>query len=111
VGKAALDFVVQAHREHDSGMMHIHEDNTLAYAVARDGDVFDSGKFSGGGEYEPGLAADEAKEIASATKGFVAVMFSDMTGGWYNATLEMDFLALAREEIRNSINNYFPTTT
>jgi hypothetical protein len=111
VGKAALDLVVQAHREHDPGLMHLHEDNTLGYAVARDGVVYDSGKYSVNSEYDPGFASETASDIASTTKGFVAVMLSDMGSSWYRDHMEIGFLFEARDEIRDKINDFFPTTT
>ena len=112
VGKASFELLIQKHAERDPDMNHLLEENTMAYAVARDGVVFDSDKHSGRGDYDPGMALEMATSMAeTASKGFVSVLTSDMINDWYDGDLEMGFLHEIRNEIRESINNYFPTTT
>lgn len=109
IGENALDLVVQFHREYDGSMIHINEDNTLAYAVAYDGATIESRGYLGGDYDMPGEASQEAEDILSSTKGYAAIVLSDMTQDWYNATLELDFLTRARDQIESNINNYFTT--
>lgn len=110
VGETGLDLVVQYHREHDSDMIHLNEDDTLAYAVAHDGKVVASGNHSGGDFDMPGEATEEAKDLLASTKGYAAIVLSDMAQPWYNATYELDFLTRARGEIETSINEFFKQT-
>lgn len=106
VAKAGMDYLVQAHEQFQSGLHHPDEDDTMAYAVAHDGVVVESGAYNGGGGDIPGDAKNKAIELLSGSKGWTAIIISDMEG-WYRVDWEMGFLQSSADEIMEKFTRYF----
>ena len=82
-------------------------ENTLAYAIAHDGVVVESGRHNGiGSDDMPGEAQSKAASLLSGTTGWTAVILSEMEG-WYRVDWEMNFLHSSADEIRNKFHTYF----
>ena len=103
---AGMSFLVEAHDSHREGMLHTEEDNTLAYAVAHDGTIIESGSFKGNGDDMPGDAMNKAKSLLSGTSGWVAIILSEMEG-WYRVDWEQDFLHYSAEQVRQNFRKFF----
>lgn len=109
VAKAGLDYLIEMHNEHDQNMMHPAEDNTLAFAVGYDGKVLLSMGHNGNGgdDYDmPGAAKEKAEAIVAQTKGWVAVIYSEMEG-WYRWDYELDFYIYTIDYIKEHIFDFF----
>lgn len=108
IARAGLLFLVDAHEMFNIGEDHSHlsEDNTLAWAVAHDGSIVESGDLQGGGSDMPGNARTEAEGIISQTTGWVAVIYSDMKG-WYRADWEEEYLNYSREMVAADFHSIF----
>lgn len=106
VAKAGLEYLLEAHEIFEPGMMHTEETNTMAYAVAHDGQVVASGMHNGGDYDLPGSALEMAKDLVADTSGWVAVILSDMEG-WYRVDYEINFLYTARDEIKSRFKDFF----
>lgn len=106
VAKAGIAFLVEAHKQFREGLSHPHEDDTMAYAVAHDGIIVVSNSYFGGGDEIPGDARSKAEGLLSGTKGWTAIILSDMEG-WYRIDWEMGFLHSSAEDIRDNFTKYF----
>lgn len=111
--KAGLDYLVEAHEmmEYSQGIdghpeFHIHEQNTMAYAVAYDGKVVTAVSYQGNGDSKAGAAMEEASKIAAATSGWVAIIYSEMDG-WYKMEKEQDYQRYSRMQIIQHFHDYF----
>ena len=106
LAQAGLAFLVEAHEQFQPGLYHPEEDDTLAYAVAEDGVIVESGSYNGEGGDIPGDARNKAVKLLSGTRGWVAVILSEMEG-WYRVDWEMDFLQLSADEVRANFHKFF----
>mgnify|MGYP007102043815 CR=1 FL=1 len=108
--KAGLEYLVEAHEiyEHDVNgwESHIHEQNTMAYAVAHDGRIYAAESYDGNGDDMPGEAMRMATDILSTTTGWVAIILSEM-GDWYMLEKEQDYQRYSRQQIIAHFNDYF----
>ena len=102
LAKSALDFLVS---DHDYGMAHTLEDNTLAYAVAHDGWIIASG-YHEGGDGIMGRAREMAEDLASEVEGWCAIILSEMEG-YYRVDYENDMLNDTIIDTRDKFNTYF----
>jgi len=106
LAEAGIEYLISAHNDHAALMHHTQEDDTLAWALARDGKILRSEAHHGGGDDIPGDATDKARAIAESTKGWAVIILSDMEG-WYREDLEMDFLVSAANGIKNNFHSFF----
>ena len=122
IAVAGLEYLVEAHEmyEYGSGAVdengntdrgfefHIHEENTMAYAVAHNGKVISAGKYNGRGNDGDitGIAMEQASAIASASIGWVAIIYSEMDG-WYKMEKEQDYQRYSRQQIIAHFHDYF----
>lgn len=108
IAQAGLLFLVDAHEMFHIGDEHHHlnEDNTLAWAVAHDGMIVESGDLHGGGSDMPGNASVEAANLLHGTSGWVAVIYSDMKG-WYRADWEEEYLNYSRDMVAADFDSIF----
>lgn len=106
VAKAGIEYLIQAHDEFKSGLHHPEEDDTMAYAVAHNGRLIASGSYNGGGDDIPGDARNKAIDLLSQTKGWSAIILSDMEG-WYRVDWEMGFLQSSADDIRDNFIKHF----
>lgn len=105
----ARDMLTQLLRFHDENdeLHHKEEKNTLAYALAHDGAVVESGFHNGSEDDLPGRALEIATGILSGTHGWVAVVVSELEG-WYNIADEEDMLHSTASEIQQkSLSSLF----
>lgn len=112
MGRAGLKGLLYAHEESMHYFGHTHNihlnesDNMLAYAVANDGNVIESGHHTAGDEFV-GQAESTAREIAQAIHGWAAVIVSDCKGSpdisdrlhWAEIQHEEDMLRISAEFI------------
>lgn len=107
VVKAGMDSLLEAHYNHPIAHEHPEEENTLAYAIAHDGVIVESGRHNGiGSDDMPGEAQSKAASLLSGTTGWTAVILSEMEG-WYRVDWEWNFLRSSADEIRNKFHTYF----
>ena len=105
LAEAGLAYLIESH-DSFGDMHHTHETNTLAYAVAHDGVVF-KGEYLNGGEADmPGNALQTATQMLSGTKGWCAIILSDMEG-WYRVDWEMHFLHYSIAQIKQNFHSFF----
>lgn len=100
MARDGLHSLLNEHDIHEAYLNHTCEDNTLAYALAHNGAIIESGYHNGGDDELPGDAKAQAEEIARSHNGYCAVILSDMMG-WYKITLEEDLLNAARGDIQD----------
>ena len=109
MARDGLRALLYEHDLHDSFLNHPAEKNTVAYALAHNGSIIESGYHNGGEDDVPGNALQQAEALARTRNGFCAVILSDMMG-WYNFALEEDLLNAARGDIQdNYASNLFGT--
>lgn len=107
LAQAGMAFLVEAHDNRRAGLSHTEEEDTMAYAVARDGQIVESGFYKGGDGTEiPGDAMSTAERLVSGSTGWVAIILSDMEG-WYRVDWEMDFLHYSADHIKSNFNKFF----
>lgn len=107
VAKAGMDYLLEAHDNHPIAHEHPEEENTMAYAVAHNGTIVESGNHHGSGSEDmPGNALSKAASLLSGTQGWTAVILSEMEG-WYRADWEINFLQSSADEIRDKFYTYF----
>lgn len=107
IGKAGLDFLLEAHENFQEQLLHPEETDTLGYAVAYNGGIVDSAAHIGGDTGDlPGSAKEEAERLLSGTKGWMIIVLSDMDN-WYRWDWEEDFLMYSSDEIKANFNKYF----
>jgi hypothetical protein len=108
IARTGLLFLVDAHEMFNIQELHNHlnEDNTLAWAVAHNGSIIESGDLLGGGSDMPGNAELEARNLLGGTTGWVAVIYSDMKG-WYRADWEEEYLNYSRDMIASDFYSIF----
>lgn len=106
LAKAGLEYLVEAHDSFGYVLRHTEETNTLAYAVAKDGVIVVSDYLDGGSGDLPGNAREKAATILSGTKGWAAVIVSDMEG-WYRVDWEMHFLHISVAQIKENFHSFF----
>lgn len=110
---AGLEYLVEAHQimEYSQGIdghpeFHIHEQNTMAYAVSYNGNVVTAASYQGDGNGVPGVAIEQASAIVSGTTGWVAIIYSEMDG-WYKLEKEQDYQRYSRMQIIQHFHDYF----
>ena len=106
IAKAGMDYLLEAHEEHEHGMMHTMERNTIAYAIGHNGSVIESGYHDGGDGDRSGRAREMAERHISGTRGYVAVILSDMES-WYRLDYEMDFFYYTVDHIKAHFDEFF----
>lgn len=102
-----LAFLVEAHDNHPAAHNHPEENDTMAYAVAREGAVIEAGAFSGGNSVPNSNAESKARALVAGTHGWVAVILSDMGRDWYRVDWEMQFLQYSADQIRANFHKIF----
>ena len=102
MARDGLFALLREHNLHDEFLNHPQEKDTLAYALAHDGMIIESGYHNGKEDDLPGDALNQARQVASAHKGWCAVILSDMQYGWYSVVLEEDLLNAARGDIEDN---------
>ena len=102
-----LAFLVEAHDLHPIAHHHPEENDTMAYAVARDGKVFEAGAFSGGESVPNSNAESKARGLVAGMPGWAAVILSDMGRDWYRVDWEMQFLQYSADQIRDNFHKIF----
>lgn len=81
---------------------HLVENNTLAYALAHNGAIVESGYHNGGGER--GGALGMAKEaVSNSAEGWKAAIVSDIQMGHYYLDDEEDLIHIAAESVRDEL--------
>lgn len=105
LAKRGIEYLVDAHERHAQDMRHTTERDTLAWAVSHNGDVIASGSHYGDGS-DIGNAKYMAESILSSTKGWVAVILSEMYG-YYRADYEQDFLYETAFNTQAEFQTYF----
>jgi hypothetical protein len=107
MARDGLNALLYEHDTHESNMHHATEKNTLAYALAHNGVLVESGYHNGGEDDLPGDALENAIKLACEQSGWCAVILSDLNGGWYNVALEEDLLNAARGDIQDNWGGFF----
>lgn len=114
----AMEMLEKHHRESEQvggdSAAHITEENTMAYAVAHDGQVLAAGHNQGDGDAPTvseavGRAEEYAREFSSMESGptsWVIVLFSQMEG-WYKWNMEMNFYYATKYDIQKHFNDFF----
>lgn len=101
MGRAGLANLLYAHELSEYLSEHpIHpksSDDMLAYAVARDGSILESGRHRSDNPEFHGSAEEWARNQAASEKGRIAVVLSDMRGPFDDH--EIDMLLMAEEYI------------
>jgi len=105
LAKAGLEYLVEAHDFAEVVLNHPNESNTVAYAVAKDGAIV-RGEYLDNNNGRRGDALEQAKALLSGTKGWNAIIISDMKG-WYNVAWEMDFLHYSVAQIKADFHKFF----
>ena len=105
LAEAGLQYLIKSH-DSFGDMQHTHETNTLAYAVAHDGVVERGEYLNGGGSDVSGDALQAATKMLSGTKGWCAIILSDMEG-WYRVDWEMHFLHYSEAQIKQNFHSFF----
>lgn len=105
LAEAGLAYLIESH-DSFGDMRHTNETDTLAYAVAHDGVVFKGEYLNGGDADMPGDALQTATKILSGTKGWCAIILSDMKG-WYRVDWEMHFLHYSIAQIKQNFHSFF----
>lgn len=107
VVEAGLEFLVEIHEDYSPHMSHLHETDTLGYALAHEGIIVKSGMHSGGDYLDlPGRAMEEAQDLLSTTHGWAAIILSEMRG-WYSVNLEITFLSYSADMVKQNFRRYF----
>lgn len=107
IAKAGLEYLVDAHNQHSANMLHPHEENTMAYAIAHDGTIVKAASYKGKGVDDlPGDAMNMATGLLSGTSGWVAVILSEMEG-WYRVDYENGFLQYSADQVRTNFHRFF----
>ncbi len=100
IARDLLHQLLRFHDEYDA-VNHQVEENTLAYALAHNGTIVESGFHRGGDKDDlPGDALEQATDVATSNHGWVAVILSDMMG-FYDFPKEEDMLHDTASEIDN----------
>ena len=110
IAQAGLLYLVDAHEIFNlqDSHNHLNEDNTLAWAVAYNGQTVDCGDLQGSTDDEsyPGDASAEARALLKETTGWVAVIYSSMEG-WYRFDWEEMYLRYTRDMIYADFDRIF----
>ena len=105
LAEAGLQYLIESH-DSFGNMHHTNETDTLAYAVAHDGAIVRGEYLNAWGDDMPGNALQTATRLLSATKGWVAIILSDMEG-WYRVDWEMHFLHYSEAQIKQNFHSFF----
>jgi len=114
VAQAGLLFLMDAHEMYNiqGEHHHLNEDNTLAWAVAYNGTIINSGDLQGamgqGDVFDeiPGEAKEEAETVLKGTRGWVGIIYSSMMG-WYRWDWEEAYLNYSREMVSADFDRIF----
>lgn len=104
---AALEYL---HQAHEGWMHHENEDDTLGWALVRDGQILEIASQSKGELTPRGDAIGRLEAIASGTKGWTGIVLSDMDNSWYRVDWEMNFLHVTADEVRDNFSKFFKPT-
>lgn len=106
VAKAGLQFLVEAHNEHEPNMMHVERNNSMAYAISHNGVLVATESYNGGDYDFPGRAMAMASTLAEKKKGWAAYILSEMDS-WYRYDYEVGFLLASAKDVKTSFHKYF----
>jgi hypothetical protein len=107
LAEAGLEYLLEAHDLEPQAHHHPEEENTMAYAVAHDGQIVASGCHHGGISPDfPGEAEQKARDLVSGKSGWTVLIISDMLG-WYVWDWEWMFLEVTMEDIKTHFHDFF----
>lgn len=104
---AGLDYLHEAHGLLHPGERHEHENDTLGWALVKDGQIVEAVSQSKG-EWTPyGDALRRLGDIARGKKGWIGIVLSDMANNWYRVDWENDYLSYSADMVKDHFNDFF----
>ena len=107
---AALKYLDEAHDLLGGGIVYRHqtEDNTLGWALIRDGQIVEAVAHNGGKLTPYGDVLGRLQSIVSSfPEGYCGVVMSDMANSWYRWDWEQNFLSYSADNIKEEFFNFF----